>query len=98
MSSMGFPVTRALREMRRKDAELRQAEYDKLTIDEKLAKLPPEPHAAKQRAKLLSLKNGKKPTSLTQNDDAVVADSSQPKKLKAKERRAFQKKGNENVE
>lgn len=39
--------------VRRKAAEERQAAYDKLTLEQKLAKLPPEPHAAKQRAKLL---------------------------------------------
>jgi hypothetical protein len=37
---------------RRKAAEARQAEYDKLSLEEKLARLPPD-GANKQRAKLL---------------------------------------------
>lgn len=49
---MAFSKTAAIRAERRKSAEARQAEYDKLTLEQKLAKLPPEPHAAKQRAKL----------------------------------------------
>lgn len=54
MSSRGKPVTSFIRAARRKSAELRQAEYDLLTLEQKLAKLPPEPHAKKQRAKLLA--------------------------------------------
>ena len=49
-------VSKAKRAERRKKAEEMQAEYDKLTLDEKLAKLPPEPGAKKQRARLLALK------------------------------------------
>ena len=52
---MAFSKTAAIRAERRKSAEARQAEYDKLTLEQKLAKLPPEPHAAKQRAKLNAL-------------------------------------------
>ena len=43
---MAFSKTAAIRAERRKSAEARQAEYDKLTL---------EPHAAKQRAKLNAL-------------------------------------------
>jgi hypothetical protein len=49
---MTFPITQAMRTERRKRAEERQAEYDKLTLQQKLEKLPAPPHAAKQRAKL----------------------------------------------
>jgi hypothetical protein len=52
---MSFSKTAAIRAERRKSAEARQAEYDKLTLQQKLDKLPPEPHAAKQRAKLNAL-------------------------------------------
>ncbi len=50
---MVFPITQTMRAERRKRAEERQAEYDKLTLQQKLEKLPAEPHATKQRAKLL---------------------------------------------
>lgn len=55
MSSRGMPVTEAVRERRRNAALKRQAEYDKLSLQEKLQRLPPEPHCAKQRNKLLLL-------------------------------------------
>lgn len=50
---------RHLDALRKSEAVARQEAYDKLTLDEKLAKLPPEPHAAKQRARLLALKDKK---------------------------------------
>ena len=37
---------------KQEEAVVRQAEYDKLTVQEKLDKLPAEPGAKKQRAKL----------------------------------------------
>ena len=52
---MTFTVTRQIREERRKRAEQRQSEYDKLSVKEKLAKLPPEPMAKRQRDKLMKL-------------------------------------------
>lgn len=54
---MAFTVTRRIREERRKRAEERQAEYDKLTLEQKLSRLPPEPGAKRQRAKLLKKLN-----------------------------------------
>lgn len=54
MSHRGYTKTRQVMEFKRKNAQARQAEYDKLTVEQKLAKLPPEPHAAKQRAKLVA--------------------------------------------
>jgi len=56
----GFPVTKVMQSERRKRAEDRNAEYEKLTPQQKLAKLPAEPHAAKQRAKLLKKIEGAK--------------------------------------
>jgi hypothetical protein len=50
----GYPRTRQLMELRRKEAEERQLLYDQLTTQEKLDQLPPEPHCAKQRKKLLA--------------------------------------------
>lgn len=89
MSSRGMPVTASIRAGRRAAAEDRQKEYDKLTIQQKLDKLPPEPRAAKQRKKLLVLLN--KPAA-----PAVVKETSAPAEseihLKAKDRRAKERK------
>jgi hypothetical protein len=54
MSHRGYTITKQIRLERRKEAETRQAEYDKLTLEEKIAKLPPEPFSAKQRARLMA--------------------------------------------
>lgn len=56
MSHRGKPVTRNIREQRQREAATRQAEYDALTLQQKLDKLPPPPHAAKERARLLGAK------------------------------------------
>ncbi len=48
----GFPITKQMQAERRKRAEDRNAEYEKLTTQQKLDKLPAAPKAAKQRAKL----------------------------------------------
>ena len=88
MSSRGYPHTKQIMASRRAEAEARQAEYDKLTLQQKIDKLPPEPQAAKERAKLLALKN-KPATKL-----ATEVEVSEEKKhgLTAKERRAQEKK------
>lgn len=36
-------------------AQARQEAYDALTLEQKIAQLPPEPHAKKQRARLMAL-------------------------------------------
>lgn len=46
---------------RRASAVARQEAYDKLSLEQKLAKLPPEPAGAKVRAKLVKLRDAKKP-------------------------------------
>lgn len=48
------PVTKQMRESRRMQAESRQAEYDKLSTQEKLDRLPPSPMCKRQRDKLLA--------------------------------------------
>lgn len=53
MSSRRRPVTRRVREFRQSEAAKRQAEYDKLTLQQKLDRLPAPPAAARQRAKLM---------------------------------------------
>ena len=55
MSRRGMPVTKRMREERRARAEKLQEEYNKLSIDEKLAKLPVD-GAKRQRARLEALK------------------------------------------
>lgn len=57
MSHRGMPVTRQVRETRRNLANERQAEYDKLTLKQKIDRLPPEPAAKRQRERLLALLN-----------------------------------------
>lgn len=39
---------------RKMQAEVRQEAYSELTLEQKIAALPPEPHAKKQRARLLA--------------------------------------------
>lgn len=56
MSSRGFPVTKQMRAEKRAQAEQRQEEYNKLSLAEKLAKLPKD-GATKQRKKLQALLN-----------------------------------------
>jgi len=51
MSSRGFPVTQQRRDSRRKEAEARLEEYNKLSTQEKLNRLPTN-GAVKQRARL----------------------------------------------
>ena len=52
MSSRGMKITQTIRAERRARAEARQAEYNKLSLEEKLARLPKD-GANKQRARLL---------------------------------------------
>jgi hypothetical protein len=40
---------------RKMRAEVRQEVYNELTLEQKIAALPPEPHAKKQRARLMAL-------------------------------------------
>lgn len=42
-------------ETRKKDSLQRQANYDLLSLEDKINRLPPEPGAAKQRKRLLAL-------------------------------------------
>lgn len=111
MSHRGLPKTRQIRERLRKEAAERQVEYDKLTLQQKLDRLPPAPQADRQRAKLTALLTKPKPVvdiikfrdegrasgdplslgSLSldepQSNEEVTI-----KKLRAKERRAKEKK------
>ena len=71
MSHRGYTVTKQIKELRRKFAEERQAEYDKLTLQQKIDRLPPEPGAKKQRARLLALlEESKKPKPQAQKAEA----------------------------
>lgn len=61
----GYPKTKKIMAVRRAAAEERQKEYQERypTLEAKLAALPPEPYAKKQRAKLLArLESAKKPS------------------------------------
>lgn len=50
----GFPRTKQMREEKRKQAEARKAEYDKLSVQEKLDRLP-EGKCNRQRARYTSI-------------------------------------------
>ncbi len=100
MSHRRRPVTARVREFRRSEAAKRQEAYDKLSLQEKLDRLPPEPHAARQRAKLLGTPKVAKPV-VESNEAPRAVDSEgrfikfgdeEARPLKAKERRAKEKK------
>jgi len=77
----GFPITKQMQVERRKRAEDRNAEYNKLSLDQKLAKLPAEPHAAKQRAQLkLRSQKGVEKAEAVQAASAIKAEQSKSKK------------------
>lgn len=75
MSHRGMPKTRVIRERLRKEAQQRQEEYDTLSLEQKLDKLPPAPAAAKQRAKLERL-------AVSGNPDTEKVSKSKAKKSK----------------
>lgn len=56
MSSRGFPITQGMKAERRQRANEMKAEYDKLSVQEKIARLPKD-GAKKQRARLLKQLN-----------------------------------------
>lgn len=85
MSTRGFTITKERRAERRKQAEVRQAEYDKLSLQQKLDKLP-EGKSNKQRARLIALieaKNNPKPVE-TKSNVATSQSSGSPKKQETK--------------
>lgn len=98
MSHRRRPVTARVREFRRAEAAKRQEAYDKLSLQEKLDRLPPEPHAARQRAKLLGTKVSKpvevqpEPRPVDSEGRFIKFGDEESRPLKAKERRAKEKK------
>jgi hypothetical protein len=58
MSTRGYCVTRSQRELRRKQADLRNEEYNKLSLQEKLERLPVD-GAKRQRARLEAAMSGR---------------------------------------
>ena len=82
---MSFRKTREIMAVRRAAAEKRQEAYNKLTLEQKFAKLPAEPAGAKVRAKLLKqLEASKKPVKEDKpaKEEKTVADEKKPKKSK----------------
>lgn len=92
MSSRGLPKTAIIRDRLQKEAEARQAEYDKLSIQEKLERLPPEPQAQRQRTKLLAQLEGKNAKPKKQIENQIVEENIEHKHLKVKERKAKEQK------
>lgn len=84
MSSRRAPVTKQMREERRKRAEEMQKEYDALTLEQKLAKLPPPPAATKQRNRLMALMNktSSKPNAEPTSSQEETTKPDKPKRTK----------------
>lgn len=83
MSKRGFPITTQIREFRRKNAEARQAEYDKLTLQQKLDRLPAN-GAKRQRARLEAAlnKQSQKPAEQVPAQEAAKPNNNQQQKTK----------------
>lgn len=93
MSHRGLTKTKQIRDRLRKEAEQRQEQYNLLSLQQKIDRLPPEPHATKQRARLLRLlEESKKPKPEAQKEkskaDVVVATTTTPVEVE----RSFNKK------
>ncbi len=73
---------RHLDRLRKEGAQERQEAYDKLSLEEKIARLPAEPHAAKQRARLTAaLEKRSQPKAEPQTQTPPAQQSAeQPKK------------------
>jgi len=78
---------------RAKEAKERQDAYNLLTLEQKLAKLPPEPRCAKQRAKLLAKidKRDRKPAPVVKQVEAPKAELSTEQKKQEKQARKYMK-------
>lgn len=67
-------------DFRKQEAKERQEAYDKLSTKEKLDRMPPEPHAKKQRARLLALlEQEKKPKVEVKPTDKKTQETNQKK-------------------
>jgi hypothetical protein len=91
---------RQLYSFRVADAKERQEAYDKLTLQQKLDKLPPEPQAKKQRARLLSLlekQNQPKASPTKGETKTVVAEVVTTSKQEQPKKYMKGQKKNENV-
>jgi hypothetical protein len=72
-------------DQRKLQAEARQSVYDELTLEQKIAALPPEPYSKKQRARLLALlekRNAPKPAPKNEAPQAAEATVKQDKQKK----------------
>jgi hypothetical protein len=88
MSSRGLPITKKIRAERRAVAEASLADYNKLTLEQKLNGLPPEPGAAKQRARLLALVNKKQEKVEVEAAVAIAKESAKEEKVQKKAKKA----------
>ena len=83
MSSRGMPVTQAIRAERRARAESMKKEYDKLSLEEKLARLPKD-GANKQRARLSKKTENKIPESQAVVENPIDSPKTKISKTKDK--------------
>jgi len=88
-----FPGIRGRRpdkaKFRREEAVERQTEYDKLSLQQKLDRLPPEPLCKKQRTRLLTLmekQNQPKEVGLTKGELQVVGGETSPRQKQSKQK------------
>jgi len=73
--------------LRKSEARKRQEAYDKLSLEEKIARLPAEPHAAKQRARLQSLLDKKNQKVENEKIVADKAETAEPAKQNKKSKK-----------
>jgi hypothetical protein len=96
MSSRGYPQTRQIVARRRKEAEVRNAEYNTLTPQQKLElldrRLGKNIGAEKQRARLQAQIEVKVAPKQEEIVETVEVMEEKPKKIKAKDRRKQESK------
>jgi len=80
------------KEARKQKGLERQMAYDKLTIQEKLDRLPSEPHANKQRQKLLAQLEGKKTKKVEPVEVLSEEQNEEERPTRAKDRRSKERR------
>ena len=83
---------RHLDNLRKESARERQEAYDKLTLEEKIARLPAEPHAAKQRARLqAALEKQKAPKPEPQKTQTTPTETGTEQTKQTKQQKKYMK-------
>lgn len=78
--------------LRKEGAKERQAAYDLLTLEQKIAKLPPEPEAKKQRARLqAALEKSKQPKAEPKSQAQVTPTETSTEPTKKQSQKKYMK-------